>query len=110
MTKPVCEYPICKFDAEHKCNSCGKIFCLNHIAYYGQQWLCAEDLRKKVDLQKRIATVAFLAAVIGLVMFISGLSTNGGPATCLGFILLTGGLGISSAMGGSYLSVQRSLR
>ena len=113
MSKPVCDHPDCELEAEHKCNSCGRIFCLKHIAYFRQpwlqQWLCAEDVRKKVDSQKQIAKASIVAGGIGLFALILGYISKDSSLPCLGFILATGGFGIGIGMGIRYFSTQRSL-
>ena len=34
MSRHICEQDGCGLDAEYKCNSDGKVYCLKHITYF----------------------------------------------------------------------------
>jgi hypothetical protein len=111
---PLCNYSGCEFESGNKCNSCGKVFCLKHIAYFAQpwlkHWLCAECVRKKVDSQKQIANTSIVIGGVGLFLSILGISTHDYAfAICLGSTLAGGGFGTGIGFGIRYFSTQRAL-
>ena len=73
-SKLTCNYRDCKFESEHKCNSCGKVFCLKHVAsvrlnsMVPEQWLCAKCLKEKADSQLSIASVSSVILVFGILL------------------------------------------
>ena len=113
MAKPICEYPDCGLEAEHKCDSCGRVYCVKHIANiqlpWLKQWICTEDLRKKVDSQKQIANAGLVAGGIGLLMLLLNSFSQDSSLLCLGVILTSGGFGTGGGMGIRYLSTRRPL-
>ncbi len=111
---PLCYYPECEFEAEYKCSSCGKMFCLKHIAsvpsasYYGapKQWLCAKHLKEKANFQKSIAITSTAFGILGfLVIFLSR-----GDISCLGPLLAVSGFSIGMFTGLNYFSAQSAFR
>jgi hypothetical protein len=110
---PLCSYPDCKFESEKKCNSCGGVFCLKHIAfvpteYYffaSKHWLCAKCLKEKADSQKSIATISIVFAILGSLLFLGD-----SDVICLGIILFIPGLYIGMVTGLNYLTTQSSFR
>ena len=111
---PLCNYPDCEFESEYKCNSCGKVFCLKHIAYFEQpwlrQWLCAECIRKKMDTQKQITNAGLGIGSIGLFLLLISSISHDSSLLCLVYILTTIGFGVSGGMGLRYYFTQRSFK
>ena len=108
MPKPICDYPGCELEAATKCSSCGKVFCIKHIAWIkdGQQWLCAQDLKGKAEDQKQIAVLFFGVGIVGIIlMAFAGANGSG----LLGALIGGVGFGIGLPFGIKYSNTKTKL-
>lgn len=117
LSRPTCRYPDCEFIAEHKCETCGDVFCIKHIAYFKagwlHQWICIGDLRATMESQRRVAAPATTIGMIGVVMMMIGIgATNnlyggfwydfGYGVMCVGMVVAGIGLGVGLGFGLRY--------
>lgn len=107
-TFEVCEYVGCGAVAKHKCASCGKLFCIKHIAapmsmgYSATNWTCiycAEKQYKKYKKLSRswgwVCLVSILLLILWWFWMATGLYDSGIFLNTLGIIFgVTGGFGL----------------
>lgn len=92
MSNPSCQHEGCHFDAAQKCHLCGRLFCLQHIAYMNPMgndptfgWICEEcaaalvvKAKQRLRQWGRISIGAIAAIGLGFLWDANGFLLVGG--------------------------------